>query len=150
MSSKSRYRPNTRRYELNWPDDHELSGLQVTLRGMRLGELESLAGLTAVLDEAREDGDEKGTAEALTFLIERLGKVLVSWNRLDEDTLVEGDEESGDILPANADGLRELDLSEFEQILSAYMTAAAGVSGPLDDSSNGGAQSLAELPMTAP
>lgn len=145
MSSKSRFRPNSRRYELVWPEEHELAGLEVTMRAMRLGEMESL-GRTH--DKYQEAEDVSAQMALLADLIERVGKVLVAWNRIDEDTIVEGDDESGEVLPTTAEGLRALEDWEFMEILRAYMDTAVGVSAPLADGSTNGSASPVELPMT--
>lgn len=145
MSSKSKYRPKGRRYELVWADDHELAGLEITMRAMRLGELEDLGRQHDQYQAAGTPGEQM---RLLGDLIDRLGRVLVSWNRPDEDTIVEGDDESGEVLPADATGLRKVEDWEFMEILRAYMDTAVGVSDPLAGRSTSGPPSPVDLPMT--
>ncbi len=144
MSSKSRYRPQGRRYELAWADG-ELAGLECVMRAMRLGEVEELGRQHDRYQGAETPGEQM---KLLGELIERVGKVLVSWNRVDEDTIIDGDDESGAVLPANAEGLRKVEDWEFMEILRAYMDSAVGVSAPLGNSSTSGHPSPEPLPMT--
>lgn len=163
MSNKSRYKPKTRLYDISFADDHELAGLEIKMRALRLGELEKLGGLaekfeTLGLDEhgAMDDTTKTGSRiGVLGEMIGRLAPVLVSWNRLDLDTMRYDEEteeyeetEDTEYLPANADGLRRLEDWEFMAILSGYLQHAVGVSADLGKGSNSGQQSLAELPMT--
>lgn len=158
MSGKSRFRPKTRRYELNWPEDHDLHGLQVTLRAMRLGELTSLAKLYQEFKGTEDNRDEADAAKGLQVLnrmVARLAEVLVSWNRMDEDTMKWNEEteefeetEDTQILPADGEGLSRLEDWEFMAIFEGYMTAAVGVTTELGKGLNSGSTSLAELPTT--
>lgn len=157
MSSKSRFKPQTRRYTLVWEDNHDLAGLQVVMRAMRMGELEKLGSMWEEFGDADDDSDASNRAKMslLGNMIERVAGVLVSWNRLDEDTMkwneeTEEYEETPETttLPANAEGLRRLEEWEFMAILDAYMTQAVGVNHDLGKDSNNGAPSLAQLPMT--
>jgi hypothetical protein len=161
MSSKSRYKPKNRHYKLSWPAGHELAGLEVTLRAMRLGELESMGRLMASVESIKgsdeDDLKQAGTAlEVLGQLRERLGKVLVWWNRLDEETMyynedTEEYEETEDSkpLPATPEGLAQLEDWEFKAILSGYMTATSGVAEDLGKDSSSGEQSLEAFTQTA-
>lgn len=115
------------------------------MRAMRLGEMESL-GRTH--DKYQEAENVTAQMELLGDLIDRVGKVLIWWNRVDEDTMIEGDDESGEYLPTDAEGLRKLEDWEFMEILRVYMDTAVGVSAPLENGSTSGEQSPVELPMT--
>lgn len=156
MSSKSKYKPKTRRYNLSWAEDHELHGLQVTMRAMRMGELERLGSLSEEFEEIGDD-EERSSAKIglMGSMIDKMATVLVWWNRPDEDTMAWNEEtEEFDetpetkTLPANADGLRKLEDWEFMALVQSYFTHAVGVKADLGKDSSSGASSLAELPMT--
>jgi hypothetical protein len=156
---RSKAKPKTRTYELVWADDTEMAGLEVKFRAMPIGELEKLGTMYSQFqaDDGDEE-DERSTTEKLkllTDLIDRLGKVILAWNRSDENTMVWDDEteefvETPDtvLLPANAWGLRQIPDWEFMEILKGYFTQAVGVDTDLGKDSSSGASSLAELPMT--
>lgn len=160
MSNKSKFKPKTRRYELVWPDDHDLAGLVVTMRAMRMGELEKLGTLSEEFDavgEDPEDGNNSKRVGLLSDMMDRVGKVLIHWNRPDEDTMSWNEEteefewnEETQLLPVGAEGLRQLEDWEFMEILQGYLRNAVGVSPDLGKDSASGQQSLAQLPMTAP
>ncbi len=146
MSNKSRFRPDARRYNLAWAPDHDLHGLEVTVRSMRLGELESLSGMVGSYQDA-DDADQQ--MKLLGALIDRMGKVLVSWNRVDEDSIPEGGtDDDGELLPANAAGLRQLEDWEFMGIVDGYMATVGGASPDLGKGSSNGDLSPEGLPMT--
>jgi hypothetical protein len=159
MSGKSKYKPKGKRYQLTWPEGHDLHGLEVTLRAMRLGELEKMGGLIDQVRDVEGETDnleQAGSALAvLGTLRERMAKVLVWWNRLDEDTMkwneeTEEYEETEDtkVLSATPEGLAKLEDWEFNAILEKYMNMSVGVSPDLGKDSNSGQLSLVELPMT--
>lgn len=158
MSGKSRYRPKTRKYVIEWDDDHELHGLQVVARAMRMGELERLGSLSDEFDAVGADGGDGQNGKRLGLLgqmMARLGAVLVTWNRMDEDTMrfneeTDEYEETPETvtLPADVEGLRKLEDWEFMAILQGYMSHAVGVSADLGKDSTSGGASLVELPMT--
>ncbi len=144
MSSKSRFKPKKKQYTIEWPEGHTLHGMEVTLRGMRLGELEAFAGAAVKFEETTGDDN----VAAINFMVEKIARVLVGWNRVDEDTVDDDDDESGELLPATAEGLRKLDIEEFMEICKAYMGRMGGVEESLGKGSNNGDMSLVELPMT--
>lgn len=166
MSGKSRFKPKTRKYNIGFAADHDLYGLEICMRAMRLGELEKLGSMAEEFklgdaDEvaetlaAEEGNGGKQSLELLGGMIDRLAKVLVSWNRMDEDTMRYNEEteeyeetEETKLLPATADGLRRLEDWEFMAILDGYMRAVVGVSADLGKGSSSGQQSLGQLPMT--
>ena len=158
MSSKSRFQPNTRKYVLEWPEGHELHGLVITARAMRMGELERLGSLSDEFEAVGDDADDGQNGKRLGLLgdmLARFGKVLVSWNRVDVDTMHYNDdtdefEETPEtkLLPANVEGLRALEDWEFMAVLAGYMRCAVGVSDGLGKGSTSGQLSQVELPMT--
>lgn len=156
MSSKSRFRPNNRRYELVWPDEHELSGLVVKFRAMRLGELEKLGSLYDQFQVAgSDDASSADKMKLLGVMVEKLAGALVTWNRMDEDSMRWDDEmeeyvETPEtrLLPADANGLRALEDWEFMAIMEAYFNVAVGVNGDLGKDLSSGSPSPVELLMT--
>lgn len=156
-NKKTRHKPKTRRYVLEWEEGHELHGLEVTMRAMRLGELSKLG---AMYDDFKgvegEDEESPGSRlKLLTVMIEKIAGVLVYWNRMDEDTMG-WDEENEEyietpdtkLLPTTVEGLEKLEDWEFMALLESYFVHAVGVSADLGKGSSSGASSLAELPMT--
>lgn len=122
------FRPKNRTYKLTWEYGHDLYGLEVTARAMRLGELLRLGGMA---DEA------KANASSVGELVDQFAKVLVEWNREDE---------SGAPISADAVGIRQLEDWEFFEVLSAYIGAGTGVSDPLPGGSPSGGPSPVQLP----
>lgn len=122
------FRPKNRTYKLSWEYGHDLHGLEVTARAMRLGELLRLGGMA---DEA------KANAGSVGELVDQFAGVLVEWNREDE---------TGAPIPADATGVRHLEDWEFFEVLNAYINAGIGVSGPLSDGSPSGRPSPVQLP----
>jgi hypothetical protein len=123
--------------------DHELEGLVVRARSVPLGvfldlmELASSAGLDTI-EELDWSNLPEGAADAIRRLLEEFGRALVEWNLEDENGPV----------PATFEGLAGQDLDLAMEIIEAWMTAIAGVAGPLGQSSPDGKPSLAgSLPM---
>lgn len=122
------FRPKNRQYQLQWAEDHELHGLVVMARAMRLGELLKLA-------EMAEQAKDK--VSDIAELIERFSAILVSWNREDDE---------GNALPATAEGVQQIEDWEFMEILDAYMSAAVSVSEDLGKGSPSGGPSPVDTP----
>lgn len=124
------FRPKNRVYRLVWEPDHDLHGFEVTARGLRLGELLNLGAMAE---------SAKDSAEEMTELVKRFADVLVDWNREDA---------AGAPVPANADGLMQLEDWEFFGLLDAYISAGTNVSADLGKGSlNGGLSPAAPPPM---
>lgn len=123
------YRPK-RIYKLAWADDHDMHGLEVTARPMKFGTLLELG----LLVEAAKDTKSLTDMEAMA---EKFADSIVEWNYEDED---------GALLPANAQGLKEMEDWEVFGLLDAYMTVAIGVSEELGKGSPNGGRSQVDLP----
>lgn len=122
-------------YRLKWPDGHELAGLEVLLRGMKIGELGQLAGLRGVSAENMEQG-------LLDEIAELFARHLIEWNYEDE---------SGIPIPATLAGIGEMDVRALMQVVTRWAEVAADVPAPLAASSNsGGPYPVASIPMEVP
>lgn len=99
-----------------------LDGLTVRLKGLKVGKLRRLI---AVLES-----DEQGLTEMLGEVFELLTENAVSWDLEDE---------GGNPVPFDHDGVEELELEDLMSILSAWMDAMTSVSEDLGkDSTSGG------------
>lgn len=121
------YRPKRKIYDLDFTGT-EYDGLKVTVRGVSTGQ-------ALDIDAARVDGGD----EAMRGMLELLAEQLVDWNIEDDD---------GQPVPANLDGLRAQDIGLNLAIVNAWQTAMAGVPAPLESGSTSGEPSLvASIPM---
>ena len=122
-------------YHLTWPEDHALHGLEVTTKGLSIGRLRTMMGLTS---EMGKGGEEQ--AKAAEALFDQFAHVLVSWNREEDD---------GTPVPATREGIAEEDLSFMIGLVMAWMDAVAGVDTPLPAASPPGPDPALEesLPM---
>lgn len=128
------YKPQKTEYELSF-EDGDLAGLEVRARGIPLGQFLDMVSLA---DEAQQNAGKVGpdaVRKMLDFLV-AFADVLVSWNVEDED---------GAPVPANLDGVRTQEFPFVLEIVKVWMGAAAGVSGPLEQTSNDG--SLSEMAL---
>jgi hypothetical protein len=124
------YTRKRKTYRLEF-DGTDQDGLTVRIRGLTIAQLDTL-------QEAEIDNTVDGRRATQELLAEQL----VEWNMEDDD---------GRPLPPTLDSIRSLDPAEFSAIISAWATAIAGVTDPLEPSSNGGAPSLeASIPMAPP
>lgn len=124
----------TKTYRLQWAEDHDLHGLDVSVRNMRMGELMALG---ATFDEAKEKQGSGFTA--IDGLVTQFSGVLMQWNHEDDD---------GNTLPTTPDGIKQLEMDVFMGIVEAFMEAATGVSEDLGkDSPNGGLSQVQLPPM---
>lgn len=123
-------RREPRLFKLTFADE-PYDGLSVTLRGLTIREYTAMG--------SRQSSTE---AEAVQALLDTIGPNIVDWNREDEN---------GQPLPPTLDNLRDEEPALLQLIASEWTQAMAGVSGPLEPSSNGGLPSevesmLAEIP----
>lgn len=118
------FRPKRKIYNLDFTGtDYE--GLQVSVRGMTLG----------------EELDLDNTGLTANAIVETLTKRLVSWNVEDDN---------GQAVPTTIDGVRTQDGAMILAILEALRQANSGVPDPLPQSSPSGEPSLvASVPMEA-
>lgn len=124
------FTPKRKTYRLVF-DDTDLAGLEVRMRGLSTGDYLNVVRIQA------DDGDE--TPEQVDTMLGLLAGALVSWNLEDEH---------GNPVPADLDGVKAQDFDLVMAILGAWQTAVAGVPAPLDSASPSGVPSLeASIPM---
>jgi hypothetical protein len=119
-------RLKSRVFQIQWPDDHDMAGVVVQIRARRMREVIRIFELR-----------ENRMSESANQIIDIFGEALVSWN-IDDD--------QGNPIPANADGIRELEDWQWNDILDGYWEAVNGVDGPLSGDSSNGGQPPVELP----
>jgi hypothetical protein len=117
-------------YKLAFEGAPEFEGLEVTARGMSVGQYLEVTNLA----ESKDVG-------SVDRLLRRFADALVSWNVKDED---------GTDIPNTYEGVASCDIDFIMRIIAAWMTAIAGVSKDLGKglSSTGNSLELA-LPMEA-
>jgi hypothetical protein len=136
--------PKPKIYRLHF-EEHELSGLVVEVKPSSVGVLLDTADLASLAQHFKgislnsltnEDIEKIGK---LRQLFDAFGDSLVSWNvGSDDDTPV----------PATREGVYSQDIDFIMTVITAWAEAVGGVSGPLENESNGGQPSpVAYLPM---
>jgi len=113
----------TKHLNLTWPEDHELAGLEVTMRRLSIGDMKRLAKMA-----------DESTEESFTFLSKRVANSIVTWNVTENGNPVDPSPEYLD--------------DDFEltgAILANWMGTAGSVSDPLESKSTVGSSSGAEL-----
>lgn len=116
------YTPRRHIYLLQF-EGAEYEGLEVRMRPGKLGMIFDAQSLTAV-------DITNPTAEDVAGLIEQfeiLADHLVSWNVQEED---------GTPVPANLDGLKDMEIPFVARIAAAWQQAMGDVTGPLSQPSN--------------
>lgn len=118
---------------LTWPADHELHGLNVTMRRMSIGQLRALADRPA-------PGDDQAAEEFMNFMIDSVAAGLVAWNLEEEYQETPDAPVTRAPVPATRDAVWNQDKPLALAILDNWLDTAAGVSesSPLDPSSNSG------------
>jgi hypothetical protein len=102
--------------------DPQFEGLEVTMRRMSIGQLQTTSKLTK--DSTDEKFDE---------LVNRIAKSIIAWNV--EDPV------SGEPINSDTAGVKEQDPEMVLAIANAWLEAAAGISGPLTKPSSDGENS---------
>ncbi len=115
------FKVNTKSFRLKF-EDGELEGLEVRAKSCSTGDFFEIAKIADSFDPKDRDFEE------VRKLFGMFANCLISWN-------IEGDD--GPIRP-DVDGLLSLDLDLVLSILTAWMDAVAGVTGPKEKNSNGG------------
>jgi hypothetical protein len=134
----------------------QLDGLEVLMRSVPVGTILDLAALSELATEFTPEGVKK-----LGEVFELVAQALVSWNLEDElcdahaapdcEECPEGAPTTTVPVPASLEGIKTLDLDEALLLVQYWTQAAAGVAGPLGQSSPAGKQSaVASLPMEPP
>lgn len=123
------FRHKRKRINVSFEEGHEYHGLEVTLRGMSLGEYLELEGIGEV--DRSSVGDQ----------LRRFAESLISWNLEDEDT--------GEPVPTTVEAVYAQDQDLMLMLATRWIEALRGiVSAPLEQSSPDGEPSLeASIPM---
>lgn len=149
------YRRKTKALRLHF-EGTELDGLEVTMRSVPVGTILDLAEMSELASKFTPEGVQK-----LGEVFELLAQALLSWNMEDELCDAHADMDCEVCppdaprtvvpVPANLEGIKSLDLDEALLLVQHWTQAAAGVSGPLAQTSPGGSPSaVASLPMEPP
>lgn len=123
-------------YRLDF-DGTELQGLEVRMRGGKLGTVFEQLPLVGVTEATATPEDAK-------LMLAQYGELaahLISWNAKDE---------AGNDLPPTLEGLKAQELRHVQMIATAWQRAQVDVPGPLPNgSSTGPLPDLPQIPMTA-
>jgi hypothetical protein len=148
------YRPPQSTYKIEWAEDHQLHGLVIMARGLRLGKMLDMAELYVSSGLGGKDDDELRPEDIeMMKVIFRLlvgnddqpdkphtPGVIMSWNREDD---------SGEVLPVSMDGIRELEMWEFQGIMDAYLQlGGVKLDDPLSEPSKNGKPSQEPSALT--
>ncbi|MGE5828652.1 MAG: hypothetical protein ACM30G_09860 [Micromonosporaceae bacterium] len=126
-------------YRLVFADD-EFAGLEVVARSASVGAYRRIADLATREFAHPPSEDDLGEIDNL---FAEFAAVLVSWNL--EDEAPDGTRTP---VPATFEGMASQDLTLVRQIIWSWMEAVAGISGPLEQPSDGGGPSVEEsIPM---
>jgi hypothetical protein len=155
------FRPPPTNIHLAWAEDHRLHGLEVYARGLRLGSMLDLATLYVTSGIAGKEDDADLSEEDIKLML-TMFRVLVgnddecppdgpeperykpglimSWNR---------DGDDGQPLPVSMRGIRQLELWEFQEIMSGYLeSGGVKLEDPLSEGSKSGNPSPEQSAMT--
>lgn len=116
----------------------ELEGLEVRMRGGKLGAAFDIAPLVGKVGGGVENLSEEDARAALAQY-EDMAAHLVSWNMADDN---------GNDIPATIAGLKTQEIRHVNMIAEAWQRAQVDVPGPLPSSShNGPPPDLPTIPM---
>lgn len=119
-------------YELHF-EGREYEGLQVSMRGLSLGNYLEVQRITSLTQETPDE-----TEKMIRIFVDSL----VSWN------LEEIGKDGVQTVPTTRDGVGRLNIDFVMTIIGAWLTAIAGVPAPLEQNSASGNPSLeASMPM---
>jgi hypothetical protein len=116
-------------------------GLEVKTRSLPIGRLREIIKFAQLRDKDKRDPEK--VVGMLDEMLEKFSSALISWNAEREDDTP---------IPANLQGLQELDTNLAIEIILAWINAVAGVSATSDlgkDSSGGEKSPELLLPMEA-
>lgn len=127
------YRSKNKVYKLLWEEAHDLHGLEVTARALKMGELMKLGSLV----ESSRDKENGNSATDIIQMVKMFSGTVVGWNYEDDD---------GNPVKPDQDGIDQLEDWEFYGILDAYMSAAVPMTEDLGKGSTSGNSYQAEPP----
>lgn len=113
------FRPQRKQYRITFPDSHDLHGLEMTARGMAVGEL---LGLTETHRAVTTGQDTATKLKAVSALLDTFARALQEWNLDDDD---------GNPVPPDRAGLDSLDFDQLLSGITAWVQAISVVPGPL-------------------
>ena len=117
----------------------QLDGLEATVRPVPVGLVFDVAEMAELSDPTTGTDTDTSGAKATAEMFRAFADSLVEWNYETPD---------GVPIPPTLEGLRSLDIDEAKDLIQAWMQAAAGVSGPLEQNSTDGRPSgVVSLPM---
>ncbi len=119
-----------KQYKLRWPEEHELYGLEITIRGMSVDELGVLSGM-------RERAKEAVGFEQVGTMLDIFSRHLREWNY----------EDDGEPIGTTVEEIKaRADFREVVQMILAWMEEVSDVPRPLGKSSTSGEKFQVELP----
>lgn len=126
-------------YLLTWKDEderHPLHGFEVKLKGLTLGDMQTVTSLQSLQKDLAETRD----MSLLDPFVDLLEKKIISWNLQDE--------EGQDVQP-DREGIINLDMTVLLPMMSKWMEqAGGGLSTPLSKgSSSGTTMPVDSIPM---
>lgn len=123
------YKPKKRTFVLKF-EDEEYEGMEVRMRSISV---EKTMELMSQADKARSGEHERGDgAREMEKLFGDFAKNLESWN-------LENDDDAP--IPADLEGVKQLDLDFFMDLLFGWLEGMLSVSAPLGRRSSDGKQS---------
>lgn len=129
------FTPKKTVYRLDF-EGTDLDGLEVRMRGGKLGQVFDFAGLVGI-DESNATAAD---VQLMMSQYQELADHIIEWNCEDED---------GNPVPATLEGLKTLELRYVNMISQAWQKAEVDVPGPLPSGSpSGRLPDLLEIPMT--
>lgn len=125
-----------KRYKLTWPEGDALHGLEVSIGGLSIGDLEVMAAL-------RGEAEGAATFERIMPMLEIFTRSLVSWNYEDEN--------GQGIGTSLAEIKEKADARDVIPVILAWVSEVGDIPAPLPVTSNSGQSFPVELPpMDAP
>lgn len=112
-------------YNLNWDEGHDLHGLEVSMRGVSIGDLEVIAAM-------RGETEKASTFERIQPMLEIFVKSLVKWNYEESD---------GTPVGTSLEEIRSGgDIRDVMTIISDWVAKVGNISSPLVENSSSGEQ----------
>lgn len=127
------FTPKKTVYRLDF-EGTDLDGLEMRMRGGNLGQAFGFSGLVGV----NESNATAADVRLMMSQYQELADHIIEWNYEDED---------GNPVPADLEGLKTLELRYVKMIAEAWQRAQVDVPGPLPSGSPSGPPDLPEIPM---
>jgi len=121
------YRPQPKRFRLTFEPDHEFHGLEIVTKSVPIGTLLAILRVAGKGGTGRPGVDD---VEAVAGMFDEFGNALIEWTMEHPDT--------GEPVPASADGLRSLDTDLVTRLAMEWVQAVLGAAAPLGAGSSSG------------